>query len=74
MDKINAISITINISGKVITECSKKKKIKRNKYLGILEADTIKQAEMKEKKLKFTPGERETKLHSRKPIKGINTL
>ena len=39
------------------------------KYLGILEADTIKQAEMKEKISK----EYETKLCCRNLIKGINT-
>ena len=47
------------------------------KYLGILEADTIKQAEMKEKKLKEylrrTRKLLETKLYSRNFMKGINT-
>ena len=46
------------------------------KYLGILEADTIKQAEMKEKIQKEFLGTRkllETKLNSRNLIKGINT-
>ena len=47
------------------------------KYLGILEADTIKQAEMKEKILKeYSRRTRkllETKLNSRNFIKGINT-
>ena len=47
------------------------------KYLGILEADTIKQAEMKEKiqkeYLRRTRKLLETKLNSRNFIKGINT-
>ena len=46
------------------------------KYLGILEADTIKQAEMKEKIQKEYLRSRkllETKLNSRNLIKGINT-
>ena len=47
------------------------------KYLGILEADTIKQVEMKEKiqkeYLRRTRKLLETKLNSRKLIKGINT-
>ena len=47
------------------------------KYLGILEADTIKQVEMKEKKKKEyqrkTRKLLETKLCSRNLIKGINT-
>ena len=47
------------------------------KYLGILEADTIKQVEMKEKiqkeYLKWTRKLLETKLSSRNLIKGINT-
>ena len=47
------------------------------KFLGILEADTIKQAEIKEiiKKEYFRRTRKllETKLHSRKHIKGINT-
>ena len=47
------------------------------KYLGILEADTIKQAEMKEKiqkeYLRRTRKLLETKLDSRNLIKGINT-
>ena len=44
------------------------------KYLGILEADTIKQAEMKEKiKKKKKRKQLETKLHSRNLIKGIKT-
>ena len=47
-----------------------------NKYLGILEADTIKQAEMKEKikkeYLKRTRKLLESKLHSKNLIKGIN--
>ena len=47
------------------------------KYLGILEADIIKQAEMKEKikkeYLKGTTNLLETKLHDRNLIKGINT-
>ena len=43
------------------------------KYLWILEADTIKQAEKKEKIKKETRKLLETKLHSRNPIKGINT-
>ena len=47
------------------------------KYLGILEADTIKQAEMKEKiqkeYLRRTRKLLETKLNSRNLIKGINT-
>ena len=47
------------------------------KYLGILEADTIKQAEMKEKiqkeYLRRTRKVLETKLNSRNLIKGINT-
>ena len=46
------------------------------KYLGILEADTIKQVEMKEKikeHLRRTRKLLETKLYSRKLIKGINT-
>ena len=46
-------------------------------YLGILEADTIKQAEMKEKIQKDYPRRTrkllETKLNSRNLIKGINT-
>ena len=48
------------------------------KYLGILEADTIKQAEIKEKikkeYLRRTRKLLETKLHNRNLIKGINTL
>ena len=48
------------------------------KYLGILEADTIKQVEMKEKIKKENPRRTrkllETKLCSRNLIKGINTL
>ena len=47
------------------------------KYLGILEADTIKHAEMKENIFKSTSREREklleTKLYSKNLIKGINT-
>ena len=47
------------------------------KYLGILEADTIKQVEMKEKiqkeYLRRTRKLLETKLNSRNLIKGINT-
>ena len=47
------------------------------KYLGILEADTIKQAEMKEEIQKEYPTRTrkllETKLNSRNLIKGINT-
>ena len=47
------------------------------KYLGILEADTIKQAEMKEKiqkeYLRRTRKLLETKLNNRNLIKGINT-
>ena len=47
------------------------------KYLGILEADTIKQVETKEKIkkecLRRTRKLHETKLYSRKFIKGINT-
>ena len=47
------------------------------KYLGILEADTIKQVEMKEKikkeYLRRTRKLPETKLSSRNLIKGINT-
>ena len=47
------------------------------KYLGILEADTIKQVEMKEKiqkeYLRRTRKILETKLHSRNLVKGINT-
>ena len=47
------------------------------KYLGILEADTIKQAEMKDKiqkeYLRRTRKLLETKLSSRNLIKGINT-
>ena len=47
------------------------------KYLGILEADTIKQAEMKEKiqkeYLRRTRKLLETKLNSRNLIKGIDT-
>ena len=47
------------------------------KYLGILEADTIKQVEMKEKiqkeYLRRTRKLLETKLDSRNHIKGINT-
>ena len=46
------------------------------KYLGILEADTIKQAEMKNKIQKEYLRTRkllETKLNSRNLIKGINT-
>ena len=50
---------------------------KTYKYLGILEADTIKQAEMKEKiqkeYLRRTRKLFETKLNSRNLIKGINT-
>ena len=48
-----------------------------NKYLGILEADTIKQMEMKDKIRKYLRRTRkllETKLSSRNLIKGINTL
>ena len=48
-----------------------------NKYLGILEADTIKQMEMKDKiqkeYLRRTRKLLETKLSRRKLIKGINT-
>ena len=48
-----------------------------HKYLGILEADTIKQAEMKEKiqkeYLRRTRKLLEAKLNSRNLIKGINT-
>ena len=48
-----------------------------HKYLGILEADTVKQAEMKEKIQKEylwrTRKLLETKLNSRNLIKGINT-
>ena len=48
-----------------------------NKYFGILEADTIKQVEMKEKiKKEFLWRTRkllETKLYSRNLIKGIDT-
>ena len=48
------------------------------KYLDILEADTIKQAEMKEKikkeYLRRTRKQLETNLFSRNLIKGINTL
>ena len=48
------------------------------KYLGILEADTIKQVEMKEKikkeYLRRTRNLLETKLCGRNLIKGINTL
>ena len=51
---------------------------KTYKYLGILEADTIKQAEMKEKiqkeYLRRTRKLPETKLNSRNLIKGINTF
>ena len=47
------------------------------KYLGILEADTIKQVEMKEKNLKDylrrTRKLLETKLYNRNLFKGINT-
>ena len=47
------------------------------KYLGVLEADTIKQVEMKEKikkvYLRRTRKLPETKLHSRQLIKGMNT-
>ena len=44
------------------------------KYLGILEADTIKQVEMKEKiKKEYLRITRKTKLCSRNLIKGINT-
>ena len=47
------------------------------KYLGILEADTIRQVEMKEKIKKEYPRRTrkllETKLYSRNLIKGINT-
>ena len=65
------------------TELPNKDKIKTleenetYKYLGILEADTIKQAEMKEKILKeylrITRKLLETKLNCRNLIKGINT-
>ena len=64
-------------------ELSNKDKIKSlaenetYKYLGILEADTIKQVEMKEKiqkeYLRRTKKLLETKLNSRNHIKGINT-
>ena len=51
--------------------------IAENKYLGILEADTIKQVEMKNKiqkeYLRRTRKLLETKLNSRNLIKGINT-
>ena len=43
------------------------------KYLGILEADTIKQVEIKNKILRRTRKLLETKLSSRNLIKGINT-
>ena len=47
------------------------------KYLGILEADTVKQVEMKDKiqkeYLRRTRKQLETKLSSRNLIKGINT-
>ena len=50
---------------------------KTYKYMGILEADTIKQVEMKEKNLKEylrrTRKLLETKLSSKNLIKGINT-
>ena len=46
----------IELPNQGISERSEKRK---NKYLGILEADTIKQAEMKEKIKKNTSGERE---------------
>ena len=49
---------------------------KNYKYLGILEADTIKQVEMKEKEKekKTIPGERDTYSKPRMNlIKGINT-
>ena len=45
-------------------------------HLGILEADTIKQVEMKEKNFKFSLRRiriHEGKLHSRNLVKGINT-
>ena len=61
--------MTLN-QGKISTVGEKK----TYKYLGILETDTIKQAETKEKILKNTPEERlETKLYSRNIIKSINT-
>ena len=51
--------------------------IKTYKYLGILEADTIKQVEMKDKiRKEYLRGNRkqlDIKLSSRNPIKGINT-
>ena len=66
-----------------VIELPNKDKIKSHaenetyKYLGILEADTIKQAEMKEKiqkeYLRRTRKLLETKLNSRNLIKGINT-
>ena len=45
------------------------------KYVGILETDTIEQAEMKEKIKKCISGERESwsKLHSRNLINRIDT-
>ena len=46
---------------------------KTYKYLGILEADTIKQEEMKKKYLRKTRKLLETNLSSRNLIKGINT-
>ena len=68
------------IEGIVLPNHGKIKMLKEKetyKYLGILEADTIKQAEMKEKILKEylrrTRKLLETKLHSRNLIKGINT-
>ena len=67
----------------VIMELSNKDKIRKlgeketYKYLGILEADTIKQVEMKEKdKKKYLRCARKllkTKLSCRNLIKGINT-
>ena len=48
--------------------------IENYKYVGLFEADTIKQAEMKEKLEKSTSEEREIKLNRRNLIKEINTL
>ena len=60
------------------SSCNQNAQRKRtNKYLGILEADTIKLVEMKEKikkeYLRRTRKLLETKLYSRNLVKGINT-
>ena len=65
----------VELPNQVVIRTLREKEI--YKYLGILEAETIKQAEMKEiiKKeyLRRTRKLLETKLYSRNLVKGINT-